>query len=273
MSDKSVTKEAGTSRGYALGACMRMLRPVVLLALRFGLKYHDMDNMMKQLLLDEATKELQRGKGALPSASQLSVTTGVHRKDIRRLQEEVSDALEVLSNERSQASQVFHLWLHKTELKSLPLQGTGRYWSFEKLVKQIGSDVHFRSVLGELERLGLVREDDGAVTRLQDEFLSRDTDAQMLANLSKNIQAHISAGVSNVTHAQTPFLEQDVWATNFSRDACIATQEAARTSWQQVKVGLLKKLEEVNTDEPPADPHQLRIGMYMFYEPMEGARS
>jgi hypothetical protein len=263
------------SGGYALQACARMLRPVVSLALRFGLKYHDMDTMMKKLLLEEAGKELARTKGSAPSASQLSVTTGVHRKEIRRFLEEGVDESNLPSSERSIAAMVFALWLRKTDTRVLPLQSSGRQLSFEKLALQIGSDVHFRSVLGELTRLGLVTEKEGHIERLQDDFIPQGADAQMLSLLANNVNAHVNAGVSNVCQAKEPFLEQVVWANGFSRDACVVAQESARATWQQARLGLLKKLEEVNPDTPPPDPHRLRIGMYMFYEPMtnEGAIS
>ncbi len=275
MSKAADMSEGGELGGFAYAACQRMLRPVVSLAVRFGLKYHDMDRMMKRLLLEEADKQLERTAGSAPSASQLSVTTGVHRKEIRRFNEEVAEDMVLPSSERSLSAAVFALWLRRTEATAIPLQAPGRELSFENLVAQCGKDVHFRSVLGELTRLGLVAEIDGQVKRLQDDHIPRGADGQMLSALADNVYAHLSAGVSNVSRNEAPFLEQVVWANGFSRDGCIAAQDAARTTWQEARNRLLTKLEEVNPVEPPADPHRLRIGMYMYFEPStsEGARS
>jgi Family of unknown function (DUF6502) len=266
MSGETEKTGKGDVGSYAYEACARMLRPVVMLALRFGLKYHDMDTMMKRLLLEEAGKELERTKGSAPSASQLSVTTGVHRKEIRKHNETQTDAIVLPSSEKSIAATVSALWLRRTDKKTIPIQTKDKQFSFEKLVLEIGSDVHFRSVLSELVRLGLVKEVDGMVHRLQDYFIPQGTDPQLLGLAADNLFAHASAVTSNVTQVGKAFLERAVWADGFSHDQCEMVEEEVRATWQDARSRLLTKLEEVNPVEPPADPHRLRIGMYMYFE-------
>ncbi|MDE2048034.1 MAG: hypothetical protein KGJ44_06465 [Betaproteobacteria bacterium] len=246
-----------------------MLRPVVSLALRFGLKYHDMDSLMRRLLLEEAHAALAQAKGRAPSASQLSVTTGIHRKEIRRFHEEGADDGTLPSSERSVAALVFALWLRRTARRSLPLQAGGRALSFEKLVLQTGKDVHFRPVLDELVRLGLMAERGDTVELLSADYVPHGAEAQMLALLADNVHAHLAAGVANVSGTEPPFLEQAVWATGFSPEQSEAAHDAARTAWSAARRDLLKALEEINSDEPPADAQRLRIGMYMHYEPID----
>jgi Family of unknown function (DUF6502) len=273
MSSETEKAGQGDVGSYAYEACARMLRPVVMLALRFGLKYHDMDTMMKRLLLEEAGKELERTKGSAPSASQLSVTTGVHRKEIRKHNEMTTDTVVLPSSEKSIAALVSVLWLRRTERKSLPIQTKGDELSFEKLVLQTGKDVHFRSVLSELIRLGLVEEIDGEVQRLQSDFVPHGAEAQMLGLAADNVYAHTSAAAANVNDPQRPFLEQALWASDFGLEQCLETEVEVRATWQEARNRLLTKLEEVNPIEPPADPHRLRIGMYMYFEPTPSTNS
>lgn len=261
------TRRQGAAR-HAFAACERMLRPVVALALRYGLKYHDMDNLMRRLLLEEAEVALTDVKGRAPSASQLSVTTGIHRKEIRRFNEEGAHDEVLPSSERSMAALVFAQWLRRTPRRRLPLQAAGRALSFEKLVLQTGKDVHFRPVLDELSRLGLVAESGDEVELLSDDYVPHGAEAQMLALLADNVRAHLSAGVANVSGAEPAYLEQVVWAVGFSAAQCATAQGAAREAWQQARGELLKTLESINSPEMPAEPRRLRIGMYMYDEPM-----
>ena len=73
--------------GWVLQACARVLRPVVRLALAFGLKHAHFETVLRELLIDEA-RRLWRAKGAEPNISQLSVTTGLNRKVVTANQTE-----------------------------------------------------------------------------------------------------------------------------------------------------------------------------------------
>ncbi|VTU42797.1 hypothetical protein [Variovorax sp. RA8] len=73
--------EAGRQIGWVLEACARVMRPVVRLALAFGLKHSHLELALRELLIDEA-RRAWRLKGTEPNISQLSVTTGLNRKAV-----------------------------------------------------------------------------------------------------------------------------------------------------------------------------------------------
>ena len=58
------------------GACARVLRPLVRLALAFGVKHAHLEELLRDLMVDEARRAWLR-KGSEPNISQLSVTTGL----------------------------------------------------------------------------------------------------------------------------------------------------------------------------------------------------
>src|ERR1700741_2556114 len=67
---------------WAQAACARVMRPVIRLALAMGLKHSHVDELLRDLLLDEAQR-LWRAQGVKePNISQLSITTGLNRKAV-----------------------------------------------------------------------------------------------------------------------------------------------------------------------------------------------
>ena len=66
---------------WVLGACERVLRPLVRLALAFGVKHAQLEEVLRDVLLDEARRAWLE-QGTEPNISQLSVTTGLNRKAV-----------------------------------------------------------------------------------------------------------------------------------------------------------------------------------------------
>jgi Family of unknown function (DUF6502) len=268
--------EAGTSSQYAYEACEILLRPLVSLALWFGLKYHDLDAVLRKLMLQEANRTWRKRTGKAASASQLFMTTGIHRKEIKRLAETpFTSALP--SSEKSITAKVFARWLRSTVKSAansrLPITQSDKKLSFETLVNETSNDVHYRSVLDELVRLRIVREDDEYVSLIA-EYVPQST-PQVLDFMTRNVAAHLAAGVSNISEKPTPFLEQAVAAQGYALEDCNLIQETARASWREVSAQLLSELEKADAKGPPSNPHRMRIGMYVYFEPMtlEGDQS
>ena len=84
--------EAERRVGWVLEACSRVMRPVVRLALAFGLKHSDLELALRELLIDEA-RRAWRQSGIEPNISQLSVTTGLNRKAVTTKVREDAEAL------------------------------------------------------------------------------------------------------------------------------------------------------------------------------------
>jgi Family of unknown function (DUF6502) len=268
--------KAGQSSQYAYEACEILLRPLVSLALWFGLKYHDLDAVLRKLMLQEANRTWRKRTGKAASASQLFMTTGIHRKEIKRLAEAPATT-ELPSQEKSITSKVFALWLRSTAKSAannlIPITQSGKKLSFEALVNQVSNDVHYRSVLDELVRLGVVTEGIDYVNLIA-EYVPQST-PQVLGFMTRNVAAHLAAGVSNISEKPAPFLEQAIAAQGYALEECKLIQETARASWREVSAQLLSELEKADAKGSPSNPHSMRIGMYVYFEPMslEGDQS
>jgi hypothetical protein len=257
-------------------ALLSVLRPLIELCLARGIKFQALSDLTKLAYVQQATRNAAASK---PNVSQISVATGVHRKDVNRLLgEQASNQTPMFP--RSIESEVFHCWVtHKLysdetgQPKLLERQSkSAGDASFETLCWQITKDVHPRSVLESMVRLNLVSElEDGRLALTKNSFVPSNEEKQMLALLAGNLSDHIQAAVSNVGKQQPPYLEQAVFGRNLSHDGVEKLHQLSRTQWSQFTqqlMNLIVQLPESQDDaKPTTDNHQrFRVGMYFFSE-------
>ncbi len=255
---------------WVQSACARVLRPVIRLALTMGLKHPQLDELLRDLLLEEARRLWQAEGVAQPNISQLSVTTGLNRKAVTAKVREPAEALP--STEASAAAKTFTLWLqmHADDpvQRRLPMAGEEHALSFEKIARQATrGNWHHRAVLDELVRLKLVTElDDGHVELSADGFVPQADLQSMLAFLGDNARDHLLAAVSNVSGNRPPMLERAVYAKGLSLQDCEAIQTLVRQRWSKLHHELTEQMNRaVDTAEGTA-PGRMRVGIYTYFE-------
>jgi hypothetical protein len=255
---------------HALDACERVLRPLVRLALECGLKYQEIDAVIRALMIDEATRDHQQRTGKSPSGSQLSVTTGINRKEVKRLTEQV-DPAEYKPAAQSLAAVIFTAWRSRAEADAncavLPIASSDpQVFTFEQLASTTVKDVHPRSLLDELIRLRLVEKQNDQVRLTATRFIPPGTSAEMMELISENVRTHLSAAVSNTINQQRPFLEQSAVVTEIAFSDCAVLHATARLQWGKTYKQLTTDMVALPTTQ--TNPHQMRIGMYAYFEPM-----
>lgn len=247
-----------------------LLAPIVLWLLRHGVSFPAFADLLKPLFVEAARAELERG-GAKPTQSALSLLSGVHRKDVR----DIADAPPAARPPArpTLAAQVFTRWLHEGRFRgrngkprALPRAGPGR--TFETLCRELSNDVHPRTVLDELLRLGLVAlKDDRVVVRVQSFVPSPRLD-EMTALFSANAADHIAAAVSNLTSNEPPFLEQSIYADGLTKESVEVMHAAARQAWARAfQIVIARARERVDRDEASDGDFRIRFGSYFFSEP------
>jgi hypothetical protein len=189
--------------------------------------------MLKTVFVDAARAELERG-ATTPTQSALSLLSGVHRKDVRALDQE--GAAPRPPRRPPLASLVFTRWLSDRRYRLAdgaprPLPRTGMRRSFETLCRELSHDVHPRSVLDELLRLGLVALDGERVVVVATSFVPSERLDELTALFSANAADHLAAAVNNLTLPGPPFLEQSIYADGLApgsdRSTC-CTRSPAR---------------------------------------------
>ena len=264
------------SRDALLQACLALLAPLAELAIARGVRYGEVDELLRGAFVDAA---LAAHPEIAPhrAVSRVSTATGLHRREVSRLIHSEGAA----ETKRSPATQVFTRWLsdplwrtHGQACSSLPRTGDA---SFETLAQSVTKDVHPRSLLEELCRLGLARLDEvnDRVDLLQERFAPAGDEPRMLGFVASNVGDHLRASVANVLAENgPPHVEQAVFADELSRDSLQRFAPLVREQWQLLLRTLAPALQTLIDDDQAqqrVQDQRVRVGLYAYAEPMANA--
>ena len=276
MSDHDATGGMpGAPRDSVVAALRRVLRPLIRLLVTHGITYPFLTELLKGVYVETAAKEFTLG-GKLPTDSRLTLLTGVHRKDIRRLRREAPPAPGPAPS-LTLGTQIVARWLgdpayHDRYGRPRVLPRTPRKGaqSFAALVESVSKNVRPRSVLDELVRLGVAEIDaDDRVHLVTRGFVpGKELDAKAFY-FGEALHDHLSAGVDNVAGNKPPWLERSVYYDDLSPEAVAKLQAKSEDL-------AMRALQEVNRDgmaleasDPPAPGRRMRmrLGVFFYAEP------
>lgn len=254
---------------WTQAAFARILRPAVRLALAMGLKHPQLEEVLRDLLVDEARNLWLKKDGSRPNLSQLATTTGLNRKDVTA---RVRDTRPVLpATEGSAAAKAYTAWLQVVaedeSQRTLPLADSGAGHSFELLARfATRGNVHHRTVLEELQRLNLVAVAGSEVKLLGGSFVPAGSVRDMLAFLGDNVRDHLQAAVSNTLGQQPRMLERAVYASGLEPDDCERIHQLTRQHWDTIHHQLVREMTEAVERCDGQGAARMRVGIYAYYE-------
>lgn len=262
---------AGPDQSALLAALATLIEPMATLAVAQGAPLAAVQDLVKMAFVDAA----QRAHPALPAhgaVSRISTVTGLHRREVTRIMQLDRSAVPA---RRSPASQVFTRWQsdpalknHQGEPLALPRQGPAP--SFEALVQAVTRDVHPRSLLDELCRLGLAKVEGDTVHLVGGAvFVPEGDAARMLGYLGSNVGDHLRAAVTNVVSDKPPHFEQAVSADGLSPESLVAFEQIVRTQWKTLLAATAPALQQmIDADRAAgrADDGRVRLGLYSYSE-------
>ncbi len=199
------------------GPLKRLLRPLVRLAIRAGLTFPALADLLRELYVNVAEHDFALADKE-QTDSRISLLTGIHRKEVRRLRGAGAPVRDVPSAV-SRTSQIVARWLasprfsdRRTGPKPLRRTGApGRGPTFDDLVESVTRDVRPRAVLDEwLDRKLVVIDADGNVVLTQAAIAPGAGDERQLHYFGRNLHDHIAAASANVQSAAPPFMERAV---------------------------------------------------------------
>jgi hypothetical protein len=256
---------------WVLEACARVLHPLVRLALSFGVKHAHLEEVLRDVLVDEA-RRAWLAKGTEPSISQLSVTTGLNRKVVTTWVRGAEEA-SLPQTEMSVEAKTLTLWLemfsNDPTCRSLPIASQEESKpSFEAVARRASrGNVHHRAILDELVRLNMaIDHDDGTVELAVAGFVPASDLKAMLAFLGDNTRDHLLAGVLNTVGGKPPMLERSVFVAGISREECERIHQLARERWGGLHHELTQEMRRAFEAAHKQDSGRIRVGIYTFYE-------
>ena len=254
-------------------AVRHLLRPLVRLLLADGVPYPALAALLKEIYFEVARRDLAPGEKKQTN-SQISLITGIHRKDVRRMLEDGA-APETLQKETSLASEVFTRWIsdphflnsRKQPLALARLASAGGERSFEFLAAGISKDVRARALLDELLRLGMVTVDvRDRVVLNRHAFVPTQGSEEMAFYFGQNAHDHLAAAVHNLLGRDPMFLEQGIFGDQLSQASIDELAELVRKEWRKMVrevVPRAAKLDERDAKRGTTDM-RMRFGIYFY---------
>ncbi len=234
-------------------AVRRLLRPLVKLLLRYSVQYPTLTHLLKQTYVEVATEMPVEGK--IQTDSRVSLLTGIHRLDVKRLRNEIVSGNEGPPMSVSIGAQIVARWTAHTEYldnkgRPLPLHrfaSAGGLVSFESLVRSVSKDIRPRVVLDEWLRMGVAQIDNfDRVILVTDAFAPSHGLDEKLFYLGKNVHDHLDACAHNLTHPNAPpLLERSVYYDHLSEDSTLVLSTYARQLSSQVMQAFSQKAMEL----------------------------
>ena len=263
----------GTISDALTSAVRTVLRPLVRLMLARGVTLPLAIELLKRVYVQVALEE--GGTGTTATDSRVSLLTGVHRKDVKRLRS-LPDAGAGLPHSVSLGAQLVSVWTthpHWLDAARQPrplprLASAGGELSFDALVASVSKDIRARPVLDEWLRLGVVRlnERDEVVLNTA-AFIPQAGFDEKLSYLSLNVGDHAMAAIENTLGRADPWFERSVHYRGLTPEAIDRLRARAAELGMQSLQALNTEAQGGAGAESP-DPLKMRFtfGVYFYAE-------
>jgi hypothetical protein len=267
-----------------LTACRRWLRPVARWLLRSGVTWKEFADLSRSVFVVTASEEFGI-RGRPTNVSRVALLTGLSRRDVRRIQDEVSapppHVAEEALNHASRVLTGWHLDAQFLEPDGRPriLPAAGEGPSFADLLRRYAGDIPATALVKEMVKSGCIeRLDDGSYRALRRYYMPRQMDGQaveragsVLADLATTIEHNLSRSAGEPTRFEGR-------AQNRRIDP--RTLPAFRAFLEREGQGFLERVDDwLTAHEVPVhaagDAHRLRlgVGVYAINDSMPGDRS
>lgn len=249
MSESQHPDKPGEPSGILVTAIRKILRPLVRLMLAKQITYPFLINHLKSLYVEVAESEFQVA-GKRQSDSRITLLTGVHRKDVKRLRGEDSEQ-PVVAKTSSLGAQVIAWWMGSSQYchedgspRALPLRAisankddaSGVY--FEDLVTEVcRQDIRPRVILDEWLRLGIAHLDEQERVVLNTgAFTPEEGFEEKVFFFGKNIQDHIEAGAQNLMGIKPAHFDRSVYYDQLTTESIDELRELANEIGMQALI-------------------------------------
>ena len=267
-----------------LDSFMIVLRPVVRILLRYGIGYREFLEVLKMAYVDIASSDFGI-RGRPTNISRIAVMTGLTRKEVRRLRDELEGGRDRISVKTTPLADVLHHWHAQEEFTNssgqpLTIPFNGDVASFSSLVRKYGGDVPAGAMRTEMKRVGAVREnDDGSLTLLDRSFqASKDHDT-----LITTLVHAVYPILSNTVHNTDPGRSDETWANKVVHTRLVRPDENGRL--RRIATDRIVDFSESMDDtfmayessrsvqeESQSENRTLAVGVFYFEERDKGAK-
>jgi Family of unknown function (DUF6502) len=250
----------------------RILRPLVRLFIRCGMTFPALCDLLRELYVNVAEYDFTLA-GKEQTDSRVSLLTGIHRKEVRRLRG-AGAPVRLVPASVSRSSMIVARWIAALEFTDengapRPLRRAGDPGegpTYEALVESVTRDVRPRAVLDEWLDRGMVTIDaDGRIRLEEAAFAPRAGDERQFYYFGRNLHDHVAAAVENISASSPPFFERAVHYEGVSR----AMAENMLALSRKIAVDSLQSVNRAAqgaVQDDPGGAWRWNFGIYLFSE-------
>ncbi len=255
-------------------AIVRILRPLVRVALRNGLSFQAFSDLVRWVYVDVAGNDFGI-PGRKVSKSRIAVLTGLTRREVDRLVR-IDEPVNGIPQRYNRAARVLSGWAEDFEFldadgRPLVLSVDGPPPSFAEVVRRYSGNQPTRAVLDELVRVGSVeRLGDGEQVRLLSPYyepVSGEQEAEQLTIMGLSGGDLLSTIDHNIRHASGHRLfQQEVYeriAPEQVAEALALLRKMADQFCGRADKGLYLQARKPTEDVEDAD-RRIGVGVYLF---------
>lgn len=231
-----------------------LLRPLVRFAVASGLRYQDMAELVKAAFLAVAGEEFALGDRR-GTVSRLSLLTGLRRQDVK-----ARSGAPLPQPAPHPVARLLARWPEDRDALDRD--------DFEAFAREISQDVHPRTLLDEMERLGVARSEAGTVRLLARSLVAPGDRDVMLGYLARNVGDHASAAVANVLAAPAPGpnLDQAVHYNGLAPASVEELDRLARRLAGEALRAVNRRAAELQARDAGEGRLRIRFGAYFHAE-------
>ena len=259
-------------------AINKILKKLVGLLLEFGIAFPQVAEMLKRAYVVVAEKDFTLDNKPQTDA-RLSLLTGIHRKDIKRLRNqdvEKEEAPEVVST----SVRLVARWVSESKYLSaegaplaLPLKGKALEPSFESLVKDVlKQDLRPRVILDEWLRQGVVSMSEDKIITLKNRAYipSKGLDEKSFF-FGLNLSDHIAAGTHNLLDQGPAYFDRFTYYDGLVDDSIESIEKLAKKRGRETLQELNEFAMSLKTKDmaKKQNKHRINIGLFVYHEPEE----
>ena len=266
-----------TIQKQILDAFFVVLKPIARILLRYGIGFREFSEVAKSAFVDVATKDYGI-RGRPTNISRVAVMTGLTRKEVRRLRDQLEGKDQAYTVRTTPLARVLAKWHTENEFldetgRPAILDFAGDGVSFSTLVKKFGGDIPPGAMRTELKRVGAVLErSDGKIKAVRREVQPPVNHENLCVALAHGAYPVLSS----IAHNTNPELGESAWAQRTAFSANINTGDVSRLrrictdragetveSFDDLFMAY-EQLNEAKADDPQKTP--VVFGVYYFEE-------
>lgn len=277
MFNKHYQSNPSETPDATITATRKILRPLVYLLLKSRIIFPQLAETLKKVYVEVAEEKFKLPEKEL-TESRLSLITGIHRKDIKRLRTN-----EHTDNTTPQkidiGARMVSLWISNPAYldkdkkpKALPLKGKHKTSpSFTKLVYEIcKQDIRPRVVLDDWLNLGIITLQNDIVTLNTQAFVAKTGADEKAFFLGHNISDHLSAAASNLVNEAPPFFERCIYYDGLSNDSIKQLEALVEDKGMETILEInrlaMKLKKKDSSSQNPDNNKRINIGLYVYHE-------